>query len=98
MKHYTFVDYATQAYMALVALLILLFHNSTVPNWPGLLGAHLACLVLVHLLIQTHARHKIGSVRVKSSAIIPDLHNCPLRVKVQVNAHLFCLRMFEGII
>ena len=62
MKHYTFVDYATQAYMALVALLILLFHNSTVPNWPGLLGAHLACLVLVHLLIQTHARHKSGKL------------------------------------
>ena len=62
MKHYTFVDYATQAYMALVALLILLFHNSTVPNWSGLLGAHLACLVLVHLLIQTHARHKSGKL------------------------------------
>ena len=34
-KNYTFVDYATQAYIALVGLLILFFHNDTVPNWPG---------------------------------------------------------------
>jgi len=55
-KNYTFVDYATQAYAALVGLLILFFHNSTVPDWPRLLGAHVACLVLVHLLIRAHAR------------------------------------------
>jgi membrane-associated phospholipid phosphatase len=57
-KNYTFVDYATQAYMALVGLLILLFHNSTVPDWPRLLGAHVVGLVLVHWLIQAHARRK----------------------------------------
>jgi membrane-associated phospholipid phosphatase len=51
-----FVDYATQAYAALVGLLILFFHNSTVPDWPRLLCAHVACLVLVHLLIRAHAR------------------------------------------
>jgi membrane-associated phospholipid phosphatase len=61
-KHYTFVDYATQAYIALVGLLILCFHNSTVPAWPWLLGAHAACLVLVHALIQVHARPKPGRV------------------------------------
>ena len=58
MKNYTFVDYATQAYIALVGLLILFFHNSTVPNWPLPLAAHAAGLVLVHLLIQAYARHK----------------------------------------
>jgi membrane-associated phospholipid phosphatase len=57
-KNYTFVDYATQAYLALVGLLILLFHNSTVPDWPRLLGLHAAGLVLVHWLIQAHARRK----------------------------------------
>jgi membrane-associated phospholipid phosphatase len=57
-KNYTFVDYATQAYLALVGLLILLFHNATVPDWPRLLGLHAAGLVLVHCLIQTHARKK----------------------------------------
>ena len=58
MKNYTFVDYATQAYLALVGLLILSFHNSTVPDWPRLLGLHAAGLVVVHWLIQAHARRK----------------------------------------
>jgi membrane-associated phospholipid phosphatase len=57
-KNYTFVDYATQGYMALVGLLILCFHNASVPQWPYLLGAHVAGLVLVHWLIQLHARYK----------------------------------------
>ena len=57
-KNYTFVDYATQAYMALVGLLILLFHNDTVPNWPRLLAAHAAGMVLVHWLIQSQVRHQ----------------------------------------
>jgi membrane-associated phospholipid phosphatase len=61
-KHYTFVDYATQAYIALVGLLILCFHNSTVPAWPRLLGTHAAGLVLVHALIQVHARGRPGPV------------------------------------
>lgn len=56
MKNYTFVDYATQGYSALVAVLILLFHNATVPHWPWLLGAHITGLCLVHLLIQTYER------------------------------------------
>ena len=60
MKHYTFVDYATQTYLALVGLLILGFHNATVPGWPRLLGAHAAGLVLIHWLIQAHARRKPG--------------------------------------
>lgn len=56
MKHYTFVDYATQAYCALTGLLILFFHNQTVPHWLGLLSAHAAGLVLVHGLILAQAR------------------------------------------
>lgn len=56
MKHYTFVDYATQGYIALVGLLILLFHNERVPAWQILLPAHLAALGLVHALIAVHAR------------------------------------------
>lgn len=56
LKNYTFVDYATQAYLALVALLILLFHNETVPHWQRLLGMHVAGLLVVHGLIQAYAR------------------------------------------
>ena len=57
MKNYTFVDYATQAYIALVGMLILFFHNDTVSSWPLRVGAHAACLLVVHGLIQLHARY-----------------------------------------
>ena len=57
MKNYTFIDYATQAYIAVVGLLILCFHNDTVSGWPWLLGANAAWMVLVHLLVQSYARH-----------------------------------------
>lgn len=53
MKHYTFVDYATQGYMALVAVVVLVFHNQTVPHWPWLVAAHVAGLLLVHGVIQS---------------------------------------------
>src|SRR5216117_1282926 len=56
-KHYTFIDYATQVYMGLIALLILVFHGRTVPGWPWLLGAHAVGIALVHWLVQTRARH-----------------------------------------
>lgn len=52
MKHYTFVDYATQAYLGLTGLLILLFHNWTIPHWPWFVGAHALAMVLIHALIQ----------------------------------------------
>jgi membrane-associated phospholipid phosphatase len=57
-KHYIFVDYATQVYSALVLLLILLFHNHTVPHWALLSGAHVLGLVLVHGIIQWQARSR----------------------------------------
>ncbi len=56
MRHYTFVDYATQGYTALVALLVLFFHNATVPHWNWILAAHLAILLVVHSLIGLGAR------------------------------------------
>ena len=56
-QRYTFVDYATQAYIAVVGLIILLLHSPRVPLWPFLLLAHAAGLVLVHLLIQLHSRY-----------------------------------------
>jgi membrane-associated phospholipid phosphatase len=61
-RHYLFVDYATQGYSALAGLLILLFHNETITGWPWLGGAHAAGLLLVHGLIQWHARGQPGKV------------------------------------
>ena len=56
MRHYTFVDYATQCYAAMVVALILFFHNGTVPSWGLLLATNLAVLVVVHTLILWHGR------------------------------------------
>jgi len=56
LAHYVFVDYATQGYIALVGLIILFGHSARVPSWPMILAAHGAGLVLIHFLIQFHAR------------------------------------------
>lgn len=62
MKHYTFVDYATQGYTALVAGIILVLHNATVPGWGWFVGAHLLCLGLVHALIRANAARPANKV------------------------------------
>jgi membrane-associated phospholipid phosphatase len=62
MKHYTFVDYATQIYSALVTGLILLFHNSTVLSWQWLAAAHIVQVVVVHWLIVRQARNPSNKV------------------------------------
>ncbi|MBI5388640.1 MAG: phosphatase PAP2 family protein [Verrucomicrobia bacterium] len=56
MKHYTFIDYATQGYLALVGGIILAWHSPRMANWPWLLLAHGAALALVQALILGHAR------------------------------------------
>jgi membrane-associated phospholipid phosphatase len=53
-EHYTFVDYATQGYLALVGLIILCLRGRTVAFWPLLLAAHVVGIGLVHALIQFH--------------------------------------------
>jgi membrane-associated phospholipid phosphatase len=53
-KHYRFIDYATQGYMGIVGLLVLLAHNETVPEWPYLVAGHVVFIGLVHLLIRAH--------------------------------------------
>ena len=61
-KHYLFIDYVTQGYILLVGLLVLLFHNQTVPGWGWLVGAHVVLLVLVHLLVRANGRGRGGGV------------------------------------
>jgi len=55
LKHYLFIDYATQGYLLLVAVLVLLFHGGAIPHWPLLIGAHLLGITLLHGLIQAAA-------------------------------------------
>lgn len=56
MKHYSFVDYATQGYIAFVGLIVLVFHGARLTTWPWLLLAHGVGLALIHGLIQISAR------------------------------------------
>lgn len=62
MKPYTFVDYATQGYIALVAAIILALHGDAVPGWGWLVVAHLLCLGLVHALIRASAARPANKV------------------------------------
>lgn len=62
LKHYRFIDYATQGYLIVVALLILFFHNWTVLHYKGLVAAHTICVLVIHWLIVTRAQGKGGPV------------------------------------
>jgi membrane-associated phospholipid phosphatase len=54
-KQYRFVDFATQGYLVIVGLLILLFRNERVSMWPYLLAGHAAAICAIHGLIRLHA-------------------------------------------
>lgn len=54
LRHYVFVDCATQGYLVLVGLIVLCFHGRAVPHWPAMLGAHVLVIGLIHALIQLH--------------------------------------------
>lgn len=56
MKHYRFVDHATQGYIALVAVLIACLHGERLAAWPWLLLAHAGGFALIHLLINVSVR------------------------------------------
>ena len=56
MKRYTFVDIATQSYIALVAVLVVIFHGVSLPNWPRLLLVHVIVFGLIHSVICLNAR------------------------------------------
>jgi membrane-associated phospholipid phosphatase len=55
-RGYAFVDYITQGYLTLVAILILAFHGTTVPFWPFLLAGHTIAIGIVHWLVKLNAR------------------------------------------
>lgn len=60
MRHYRFIDVATQGYVALVGLLVLFFHNETVPQWRWLVLGHLGLVGVIHLLICEEATGRHG--------------------------------------
>jgi membrane-associated phospholipid phosphatase len=50
-RNYTFIDYVTQGYNALVGVIILLLHGDAVPGWVWLVGGHMLCALFIHALI-----------------------------------------------
>lgn len=52
---YKFADCATQAYLGIVALIVLILHDQRLPAWPLLVVAHAVTMVAVHLLIVAQA-------------------------------------------
>lgn len=51
MKPYAFIDYATQIYLGLVALLILVLHHHAPEAWPWHVVGHAVAMVAIHLLL-----------------------------------------------
>jgi len=60
MREYRLVDYLTQGYIGVVALLILLFHNGDLPLWPAYVAAHIAGMVAVHFVVRLGSRRERG--------------------------------------
>ena len=52
---YNFIDYATQAYLVIVALIVLVLDHG-VEWWPLLMGAHALGILTVHGLVRAHGR------------------------------------------
>jgi len=61
MRHYRFVDWATQCYAVVAGLLILLFHGGAVPAWPWLVAAHFMVVALIHWLLHCAAQGRGGA-------------------------------------
>ncbi len=51
MRHYKLIDYLTQGYVALVGLLVVLFHNETVQHWQLRVVGHVVVMAACHVLI-----------------------------------------------
>ena len=54
-RRYRFVDYSTQAYLAIVALIALFFHDDSFPQWWMLVLAHAGAMVAIHFIVIAHA-------------------------------------------
>ncbi|HON06747.1 MAG TPA: phosphatase PAP2 family protein [Verrucomicrobiota bacterium] len=62
MKNYTFIDYATQIYIILTSLFVLIGYNKLGSYWLLLFFIHFAVLITIHLLIKNQDKFKKGSL------------------------------------
>ena len=68
MKNYTFIDYATQIYIILTSLFVLIGYNKLGSYWLLLFFIHFAVLITIHLLIKNQDKFKKGSGEINYNA------------------------------
>ncbi|HAB16501.1 MAG TPA: phosphatase PAP2 family protein [Verrucomicrobiota bacterium] len=62
MSSYRFVDWITQIFLGVVALLAMVWHRTESPEWLYLVGAHVGTMLVIHTLVRADVR--VGSARV----------------------------------
>jgi membrane-associated phospholipid phosphatase len=92
---YRMVDYLTQGYMALVALMVLLFHGERVPGWPYYVAAHVAAIAGVHSLVLLQQRRG-GRVLDFLRAFYPILLYTFLYTETHKLMHMFVPGFLDG--
>jgi membrane-associated phospholipid phosphatase len=95
LRPYRTVDYLTQGYMALVALMVLVFHGDRVPGWPYYVAAHLAAIAGVHSLILLQQRRG-GRVLDCLRAFYPILLYTFLYTETHRLMHMFVPGFLDG--
>ncbi|MBL9173708.1 MAG: phosphatase PAP2 family protein [Verrucomicrobiales bacterium] len=56
MRPYRFVDWASQAFLAAVIVLLLVFHRTAPAGWPWVILGHLVTMAGIHALVHADAR------------------------------------------
>jgi membrane-associated phospholipid phosphatase len=86
---YRAVDYLTQGYILLVAVLVLFFHNACVEQWQGLVAMHLLGLAAIHGLIHLQARRR-GAVLDLLRSCYPIILYSFLYLETHRLQYMFC--------
>lgn len=90
MRHYEWIDYATQAYLAVVGMLLLCFHNDTVPHWGWLVTAHLLGMTLLHRLVRRSGSMPPNSGWTLLRGFYPIILYTPLYMESEHLNRMFC--------
>ena len=64
MRDYRLVDYLTQGYLLVIALLVLFLHGEGIPAWPAYVVGHVVVIALVHGIIRFGSRRTRGFLHI----------------------------------
>lgn len=96
MRRFTFADYATQGYLALVGLMVLFLHGSRYPMWPLFVAAHAAAMVLSYAIVRIYAAHPGGRVLSFLRYFYPMLLYGPFYWETGILNHLIFPGFLDG--